>query len=76
MKKALLCATAAATMVGAAGVANAQTGWYGTAKLGFTVDGLQDVDAASGVNGQVDSREKINVDNVYTGGFGYGFGVG
>src|SRR5689334_16146825 len=53
MKKALLCATAAATMVSAGATAYAQDGWYGTGKIGAVVDGLQDVDAAGGANGRI-----------------------
>ena len=76
MKKALLCATAAATMVSAGATAHAQTGWYGTGRIGAVVDGIQDVDAASGVNGQIDSNSKPEVDPVYGASLGYGFGNG
>ncbi len=55
MKKALLCASAAAAMVSAGATAHAQDGWYGVGKIGAVVDGLQDIDAASGVNGQIDT---------------------
>ena len=73
MKKALLCATAAATMVTAGATAHAQEGWYGIGKIGAVVDGIQDVDAASGNNGQIDTRMSPQVDPVYGLGLGYGF---
>jgi OOP family OmpA-OmpF porin len=76
MKKALLCATAAATMVSVGATAHAQTGWYGTAKVGAIVDGLQDIDNSTGNNGAIDERASPEVDAVYGAGLGYGFGNG
>ncbi len=77
MKRALLCATAAATMVSAGAVAHAQGGWYGTAKVGAIVDGLQDIDAKSPVaNGALDTRADLEVDPVYGIGLGYAYDNG
>ncbi|MCF8508100.1 MAG: outer membrane beta-barrel protein, partial [Hyphomonadaceae bacterium] len=78
MRKALLCATAAATMVSAGATAYAQEGWYGTAKVGAIVDGLQDVDFAGGgsSNGALDVTADPEVDAVFGLGIGYGFGGG
>ena len=78
MKRALLCATAAATMVSAGAVAHAQSGWYGTAKVGAIVDGIQDIDitAPPVVNGSYDTRADLEVDPVYGVGLGYGFDSG
>jgi OOP family OmpA-OmpF porin len=76
MKRALLCATAAATMVSAGATAYAQDGWYGTAKAGLVVDGIQDVDASSGGNGRIDVRAAPEVDPVFGLGLGYGLDNG
>ncbi len=77
MKIALMCATAAATMVSAGAVAHAQSGWYGTGKVGAIVDGLQDIDATAPVaNGALDTRADLEVDPVYGLGLGYGFDSG
>ena len=76
MKRALLCATAAATMVSAGATAYAQDGWYGTAKAGLVVDGIEDIDASSGGNGMVDVRAAPDVDPVFGVGLGYGFDNG
>ena len=76
MKKALLCATAAATMVSAGATAHAQDGWYGIGKIGAVVDGIQDVDATSSNDGQIDTRSNPRVDPVYGLGLGYGLGNG
>ena len=77
MKKALMCATAAATMVSAGATAYAQDGWYGTAKVGAIVDGIEDVDFAGGAaNGAIDTRAAPEVDPVFGVGLGYGFAGG
>ena len=73
MKKALLCATAAAGLVSVGATAHAQEGWYGIGKVGAVVDGIQDIDATSSNNGQIDSRLTPNVDPVFGLGLGYGF---
>src|SRR5215510_5593373 len=75
MKKALLCATAAATMAAGA-AAHAQTGWYASGKLGAVVDGIQDIDATPGANGKLDVRASPQVDPVYGLGLGYGLSNG
>ncbi len=77
MKRALLCATAAATMVSAGAVAHAQSGWYGTAKIGAIVDGIQDVDAKNPVvGGMIDTNATPQSDLVYGAGLGFGFDSG
>ncbi len=77
MKKALLCATAAATMVSGGAIAHAQEGWYGVGKIGAAFDGIQDVDAERGSNsGQIDANLTPKVSPVFGLGLGYGFGGG
>jgi opacity protein-like surface antigen len=64
-------------MVSAGAVAHAQGGWYGTAKVGAIVDGLQDIDAKSPVaNGALDTRADLEVDPVYGIGLGYAYDNG
>src|SRR6218665_2307186 len=75
MKKALLCATAAAGLVTVGATAHAQEGWYGVGKVGAVVDGIQDVDATGpNKNGQVDALLSPKADPVFGLGLGYGFG--
>lgn len=77
MKKALLCATAAATMVSAGATAYAQDGWYGVGKAGLIVDGVNDIDATTGApNGRLDVRAQPEVDPAFGLGLGYGFDNG
>jgi OmpA-OmpF porin, OOP family len=73
-----MCATAAATMVSAGATAYAQDGWYGTAKAGVIVDGLQDVDFVGGgpINGALDVAADTAVEPVFGVGLGYGFDGG
>ncbi|MDZ4762793.1 MAG: outer membrane beta-barrel protein, partial [Alphaproteobacteria bacterium] len=73
MKKALLCATAAATLVSVGATAHAQEGWYGAARLGVVVEGIVDIDAPRNVNGSLDDRGSMNADATYGVGLGYGF---
>src|SRR5689334_7948191 len=73
MTTALLCATAAAALASVSATAHAQTGWYGTARVGAVVDGTEDIDATPGKNGKLDVRAKPQLDPVLEGGFGYGF---
>lgn len=74
MKRALLYATAAATVL--APNAFAEKGLYATAKVGAVFDGLADIDAPRGVNGVVDDRADVEEDFVYSVGLGYGFSNG
>ena len=64
-------------MVSAGAVAHAQSGWYGSAKLGTIVDGVQDIDAKGPVvNGAIDGRASPEVDPVYGVGLGYAYDNG
>lgn len=62
MKRALMCATAAATMVSVGAAAHAQEGWYGTAKLGGVIDGIQDIDGPANTDGALDGRGDLEFD--------------
>jgi outer membrane protein OmpA-like peptidoglycan-associated protein len=72
MKKALLCATAAAAMISAGAAAHAQTGWYGSAKVGMAMDGTLDIDSATRAAGSMDDRAELGSEAVYGVAYGYG----
>ena len=64
-------------MVSAAAASDPQSGWYGTAKIGAIVDGIQDVDAKNPVvGGMIDTNATPQSDLVYGAGLGFGFDSG
>ena len=56
MKKAIYYASAAAAIMSASAVAQAEEGWYGRLGVGVIADGSADVDAPFNVAGSMDDK--------------------